>query len=235
MVALSRRKTRLAQTHHAWECRPHSHRSLAPFQRPDRHPGAVYRAEAPVSLAINVARGFRAPSASDLFANGFHEGTRAFEIGRADLRVESSLNTDLGLRLRSSRASGELTGYVNSIRDYIYLAPVGIPGMALDSLRVEQGHARLHGAEAAFAISLGLNLTAQVNADLVHAVNTSDGSALPFIPPFRRPRRFAGTRGLPDPACRSRPNGMRDRRERFALIMRRQPGLRYTRRPALVE
>ncbi len=147
--------------------------------------GAVYRAEAPVSLAINVARGFRAPSASDLFANGFHEGTRAFEIGRADLRVESSLNTDVGLRLRSSRASGELTGYVNSIRDYIYLAPVGIPGMALDSLRVEQGHARLLGAEAAFAISLGMNLTVQVNADLVHARNTSDGSALPFIPPFR--------------------------------------------------
>lgn len=147
--------------------------------------GAVYRAESPLSLAVNVARGFRAPSASDLFANGFHEGTRAFEIGRADLRVESSLNTDLGLRLRTSRASGELTGYVNRIRDYIYLAPVGMPGRALDSLQVRQGNARLVGAEAALAVAVGHGITVQSTADAVRASNTTDGSALPFVPPFR--------------------------------------------------
>lgn len=147
--------------------------------------GAVYRAESPLSLALNVARGFRAPSASDLFANGFHEGTRAFEIGRSDLRVESSLNTDVGLRLRTSAVSGELTGYVNRIRDYIYLAPVGQPGRALDSLQVRQGHARLVGAEAALAVAVGNNVTLQSTADAVHASNTSDGSALPFVPPLR--------------------------------------------------
>lgn len=147
--------------------------------------GAVYRAESPLSLAINVARGFRAPSASDLFANGFHEGTRAFEIGRADLRVESSLNTDVGLRLRSGVASGELTGYVNRIRDYIYLAPVGEPGRALDSLQVRQGNARLVGAEAALAVAVGHGITVQSTADVVRASNTTDGSALPFVPPFR--------------------------------------------------
>jgi iron complex outermembrane receptor protein len=147
--------------------------------------GAVYRATSPLSVAVNVARGFRAPSASDLFANGFHEGTRAFEIGRADLRVESSLNTDIGLRLRSTRATGELTGYVNRIRDYIYLAPVGVPGRALDSLEVRQGHARLVGAEAALAVPLARGFTAQANADAVVATNTVDGSALPFVPPAR--------------------------------------------------
>lgn len=147
--------------------------------------GAVYRAESPLSLALNVARGFRAPSASDLFANGFHEGTRAFEIGQANLRVESSLNTDVGLRLRSSVASGELTGYVNRIRDYIYLAPVGEPGRALDSLQVRQGNARLVGAEAALAVALGHGITVQSTADAVRASNTTDGSALPFVPPFR--------------------------------------------------
>ena len=147
--------------------------------------GAVYRAESPVSLALNVARGFRAPSASDLFAYGFHEGTRAFEIGRADLRVETSLNTDLGLRLRSTRATGEVTGYVNRIRDYIYLAPVGVPGRALDSLQVRQGNARLVGAEAALALAVGRGVTVQSTADAGRASNTSDGSALPFVPPLR--------------------------------------------------
>lgn len=147
--------------------------------------GAVYRAEAPLSVAMNVARGFRAPSASDLYANGFHEGTRAFEMGQRNLRVETSLNTDLGLRLRTARASGELTGYVNRIRDYIYLAPVGFSGRALDSLQVRQGNARLVGAEAALTVPMRRGWSASTTTDYVHATNTSDGSALPFVPPFR--------------------------------------------------
>ncbi|MCZ8012717.1 MAG: TonB-dependent receptor [Gemmatimonas sp.] len=147
--------------------------------------GVVYKATAPVSVALNVARGFRAPSASDLFANGFHEGTRAFEIGRADLRVETSLNTDLGVRLRTSRVFGEVTGYVNRIRDYIYLAPVGLPGRALDSLEVRQGNARLVGAEAALTALLAGGFSANVTGDMVHATNTTDRTALPFVPPLR--------------------------------------------------
>ncbi len=147
--------------------------------------GAVYRADAPVSLAMNIARGFRAPSASDLYANGFHEGTRAFEIGQRDLRVETSLNTDLGLRLRTARTTGELTAFVNRIRDYIYLAPVGTAGRALDSLQVRQGNARLVGAEAALSVALAGGWSASTTADAVHATNTSDRTALPFVPPLR--------------------------------------------------
>jgi iron complex outermembrane recepter protein len=147
--------------------------------------GAVYKATAPVSIALNVARGFRAPSASDLFANGFHEGTRAFEIGRADLRVETSVNTDLGVRLRTARVTGEVTGYVNRIRDYIYLAPVGLPGRALDSLEVRQGNARLVGVEAAFVVPLARGFSVSSSTDMVHATNTADRSALPFVPPLR--------------------------------------------------
>lgn len=147
--------------------------------------GAVYRSREPVAIAINIARGFRAPSASDLFANGFHEGTRAFEIGRSDLRVESSLNSDLGVRVRHARITGELTGYVNRIRDYIYLAPVGAPGRALDSLQVLQGNARLVGMEMAATIPLPSSLSVQLSTDVVHARNTVDDSALPFVPPAR--------------------------------------------------
>lgn len=159
------------------------------FQATTGTVGAVWRSREPIAVAFNVARGFRAPSASDLFANGFHEGTRAFEIGRADLRVESSLNTDLGLRVRHARGSGELTGYVNRIRDYIYLAPVGAPGRALDSLEVLQGDARLMGVEVAATVPLRStarsSLQLQVSGDVVNARNTVDGSALPFVPPMR--------------------------------------------------
>ena len=147
--------------------------------------GAVYRPTSPLSVAMNLARGFRSPNASDLFANGFHEGTRAFEIGRADLRVESSVNVDAALRLRTSRVTGELAGYVNRIRDYIYLTPVGVPGRALDSLQIEQGNARLVGAEFGATVVITRTLSLQTTADMVHATNTTDGTALPFVPPPR--------------------------------------------------
>src|SRR5688500_120542 len=49
--------------------------------------GLLYKLAEPVNLVFNVARGFRAPAAPDLFANGFHEGTRAFERGNPDVGV----------------------------------------------------------------------------------------------------------------------------------------------------
>ena len=67
-----------------------------------------------------------------------------FEIGRRDLRVESSINADVGLRLNTSRVQGEWNVYHNRIADYIYLAPIGQPGRALDSLEVRQGNAQDH-------------------------------------------------------------------------------------------
>jgi iron complex outermembrane receptor protein len=147
--------------------------------------GVVWRATAPVSLAANVARGFRAPSASDLFANGFHEGTRAFEIGDPSLRVEQSLNTDLALRFRTTRASGSVALFHNRIRDYIYLAPIGARGQSLDSLAVRQGDARLVGAEASASLALRPRVSLQVTSDVVRGTNTEDTSALPFVPPVR--------------------------------------------------
>lgn len=147
--------------------------------------GVVWHADQPIAVAANVSRGFRAPSASDLFANGFHEGTRAFERGRADLRVEQALNTDLSVRVRRSALSGEVNAFVNRINDYIYLAPVGATGRALDSLEVSQGNARLAGAELSSRVQLSRTFSAQLTADVVHAVNLADRSALPFVPPGR--------------------------------------------------
>jgi Outer membrane receptor proteins, mostly Fe transport len=53
-----------------------------------------------VALVLNVGRGFRAPSSFDLFSNGVHEGTVAFERGNPNLNTEKSLNTDLAYGCR---------------------------------------------------------------------------------------------------------------------------------------
>lgn len=147
--------------------------------------GLAYRLSEVASLVGSVGRGFRAPAAPDLYANGFHEGTRAFERGNPDLRVETSLNTDLGLRIEASRLTGELSVFNNAIDDYIYLRPFGTGGAAFDSLEVVQGNALLRGAEARLAWRARPWLTLQGAGDLVHGTNTALDVPLTFVPPPR--------------------------------------------------
>ena len=87
--------------------------------------GLLYRMAEPVAVVFNIGRGFRAPSSFDLFSNGVHEGTVAFERGNAGLATEKSLNTDLALRLQTTRAAVELGGFVNWVQDFIYTVPTG--------------------------------------------------------------------------------------------------------------
>lgn len=147
--------------------------------------GALYRLADPVSVVVNVARGFRAPSAPDLFANGFHEGTRAFERGNPHLDVETSLNMDAGVRLSAHNLTGEATLFVNRVTDYIYLRPFGTSGNAFDSLQVVQGNARLAGFEGRFAWRPVHILTLQVSGDYVQGQNTTADVPLTFVPPMR--------------------------------------------------
>ncbi len=166
--------------------------------------GVLYRLSGPVALVANVARGFRAPAAPDLWANGFHEGTRAFERGQPDLDVETSLNTELGVRVNASALTAEATGYVNRVQDYIYLRPFGAGRGLFDSLQVVQGDARLVGVEGRAAYRPLSFLTLQLSGDWVRGENATAGVPLTFIPPPRlvyglrveRERAWRGLRGL---------------------------------------
>lgn len=153
--------------------------------------GLAYRVGEHVSLVTSVGRGFRAPAAPDLFANGFHEGTRAFERGNPSLEVETSLNTDAGIRVDAPRLAGEVSVFNNAIRDYIYLRPFGTGGTAYDSLEVVQGDAVLRGVEASLSWRARPWLTLQGAGDYVRGTNTTIGVPLTFVPP---PRVLVGAR-----------------------------------------
>ena len=72
--------------------------------------GALFHVSEPVALVLNVGRGFRAPQPIELFANGVHEGTIQYNVGNPELKNETSINTDLALRVQSGRVSAELGG-----------------------------------------------------------------------------------------------------------------------------
>ncbi|RYY94337.1 MAG: TonB-dependent receptor, partial [Chitinophagaceae bacterium] len=82
--------------------------------------GLSYRPSADVTLRANVARGFRAPTASELAANGAHEGTNRYEYGRTGLRSEGSWQFDAGADLDYDHVSFTASGFVNRISDFIF-------------------------------------------------------------------------------------------------------------------
>ncbi|MBU6366590.1 MAG: TonB-dependent receptor, partial [Gemmatimonadetes bacterium] len=147
--------------------------------------GASWLLRDGVAVAATLGRGFRAPTAQELWANGFHEGSRAFERGNPAVGVETSRNADLGLRVERAAARGEVSVYRNTVRGFLYLRPFGRGGLRFDSLAVVQGDALLTGFEAAGEWRPGRRVTLQAGADYVRGTNTATGDPLLFIPPLR--------------------------------------------------
>jgi iron complex outermembrane receptor protein len=150
--------------------------------------GALFRLSEPLALVLNVGRGFRAPNAFELFANGVHEGTLAFERGNPDLATETSLNTDLALRIQGNRIAMEVGGFVNLIDNYIYTVPVpGLidPESGLQVFDVTQGNATLSGLELSLQYHPTQSLHLEGTADVVRGQNTTTDAPLAAMPPFR--------------------------------------------------
>lgn len=149
--------------------------------------GILYRVSEPVALVLNVGRGYRAPSTFDLFSNGVHEGTVAFEHGNPDLTNETSLNTDFAVRVQSRDVALEVGAFANYINDYIYTVPTGQtdPGSGFEIYDVTQGDARLIGFESSIQYHPATWLHLQGTADYVRGQNRTTNEPLPNMPPFR--------------------------------------------------
>ncbi|HEU4474179.1 MAG TPA: TonB-dependent receptor, partial [Gemmatimonadales bacterium] len=149
--------------------------------------GALYRVAEPVALVFNLGRGYRSPTAFDLFSNGVHEGTVRFERGDPTLKNETSVNTDLAVRVQTNEISAELGGYVNHIDNFIFPDPTGAidPESGFQIFDITQGNARLAGFEAAMEYHATQWLHLRGTADYTRGRNRSTDTPLPFIPPFR--------------------------------------------------
>lgn len=150
--------------------------------------GTLYRISQSMALVLNLGSGYRAPSVYDLYANGVHEGSLAFDRGNPDLTNEQSLNTDLALRLQNSTLAFEVGGFVNLISNYIYSVPVPgeiDPASGFQIYQSTQGNATLTGFEASIRWHPYGFLHLQGSADYVWGENTSLAQPLPNMPPFR--------------------------------------------------
>jgi len=150
--------------------------------------GLVWDPSEDYSVGASVARSERLATATELFADGPHIATRAFEIGNPALDSETSLGVDLSLRKRAGRLTGVVNLFANRFDGYIFESFTGEEEDGLQVIRFEQADAEFYGAELAAVgrlVQVGeAHLDLRFGADLVRAELTGSGGPLPRIPPL---------------------------------------------------
>lgn len=140
-------------------------------------------------LSGSVAYTERAPAAEELFANGAHAATRAFEIGNPDFDKERSLGVEAVLRGRGEGWRLELSGFFNRFYDFIYLAPTGEEEDDLPVFLYSQGDSRFWGFEAEGAVTVARFGETAIDvtglADFVRADLLGGLGPVPRIPTLR--------------------------------------------------
>ncbi|MFO6446909.1 TonB-dependent receptor [Erythrobacter sp. NE805] len=149
--------------------------------------GLVYEGVPGVRLGINGSRAERAPSAEELFSDGPHIATQAFEIGDADLDTERAWGLEVFARGDIGAGTFNLSAYRQWFDNYIYLEETGEEEDDLPVFQYLQQDADFWGFEAELSYPVvdtgSFKLLADLNASYVEA-ELADGTAVPRIPPL---------------------------------------------------
>ena len=176
--------------------------------------GALWDVAPGWKLTSHVAYSERAPKDYELFADGPHIATHAYEVGNINAALERSTNLDLGVKWKQGANNVALSAFVNQYDNYLSLESTGRsrdaegngPGVGVtdsgDGTSVESGgtseilpeyaisqvKARFSGLEASGNLRLldgAQTLDLGLRADLVKAENATTGQPLPRIAPAR--------------------------------------------------
>ncbi len=151
--------------------------------------GVVWDATDDYSLALSVANTQRAPTGQELFADGPHVATGAYEIGDPDLDPERSLGTDITLRKNTGQFRGFVGGFYSHFWNYINLSQTEEVEDDLPVYLFEQVEADFIGFESQvqyFAIDkFKEEWSFDFQPDYVWARSSTTDDYLPRIPPLR--------------------------------------------------
>ncbi len=167
--------------------------------------GAAWIIHERFTLKANLGRGYRAPGAAELSADGFHHGSGILQLGSADLRPETNLQQDLGLFYSGTHVTASVELFNNLVDHFIYnermpavgggdsLATHGVEEFPVYSFR--QTKARLLGGEVTLDIHPHPLDRLHFESTLSMVIGTNEGGGgvsitdstrhLPMIPPLR--------------------------------------------------
>ena len=160
--------------------------------------GAAYKLTSAWALTGNAAMSQRAPKDYELFANGPHLATHAWEVGNSSLGLEKSNSLDLGLDWKSGPQRMTVTAFASQFAHYIGLMNTGEMREGLPVQGYEGVKARFQGLEVNGRQRLWhgpSTLDLDWRADTVRATNSSTGEPLPRIAPLRLGSTLAYAQG----------------------------------------
>ncbi len=172
--------------------------------------GALWNLNPAWQLTGNLAVTQRAPKDYELFADGPHIATAAYEVGDANLRKEKSTSIDIGARWKRGAHFAKINVFNSRFKNYILLDTTGntraadaelnpldadADGVADGSgedIFPEYAYTQVKARFTGFEISGNWRLMDTANTldlqwriDSTRATNTASGQALPRISPLR--------------------------------------------------
>jgi iron complex outermembrane receptor protein len=150
--------------------------------------GALWNVAPGWQVSSNLAYSERAPKDYELFANGPHLATNAYELGNSELALEQSTNLDVGVNWKAGANRFGVSAFVNRFNNYIALNASGATQDNLPEYLYTQTQARFKGLEASGNVRLlegARTVDLELRGDLVRAINTQTGQALARIAPAR--------------------------------------------------
>jgi len=164
-------------------------RSFTPFSAAV---GGLYNLAPQWQLSGNLAYTERAPTFYELYANGLHVATGAYEIGNPDMGIEKGSNVDVAIAWTDGASRFKVGAFGSDFSNYIALLGTGqevttdegpVPEYVFSGVP-----ARLYGLEVEGTwrlLDMGQTLDLDGKLDLMRATNEASGQALPRIPPTR--------------------------------------------------
>ena len=149
--------------------------------------GFVYVGLEGIRMGINGSRVERAPSAEELFSDGPHIATQAFEVGDPNLDTESAWGLEAYARGSIGAGTFSLAVFKQWFSDYIFLEETGAEADDLPVFQYLQQDADFFGIEAELSYPVidadGFRLLTDLRASYIEA-ELADGTAVPRIPPL---------------------------------------------------
>jgi hemoglobin/transferrin/lactoferrin receptor protein len=135
----------------------------------------LVRVTSALNVVASVGRGFRAPNLVErYFAGPTPEGS-AYQVASPDLRPETSVNYDVGLRYRIVNLTADASLFQNDISDGISAAPRGDTLNRLPVYRnVNVARLRTRGAEVGAALLLEHGVSLNGNWSTIKSSNVLD-------------------------------------------------------------
>lgn len=142
-----------------------------------------------LKIGANLSRTGRAPAVEELFSNGPHIATQAFEVGDPLLKSERAWNGELYARYDTADTAFNLTLYSNRFDNFIYEAETGTVEDDLPVFQYFQNDAKVWGVEFQGSQNVArfgdVDLKVDAVADYTRAKISGGAGNVPRIPPLR--------------------------------------------------